>query len=130
MLARALLRPVLLVALAFTGVVLLPASQAVAVTSHQALNDTRAAHAGPQRVSFPVEYFGVVGSLAPGRHRLPDAGARPYGEARFEVHGRWTPWQPLSQDGAQASGHFTSALLPVDRATAYQVRGLPGGVRH
>lgn len=100
------------------------APQAVAVTSPQALNDTRPVNAGPVSVAFPVEYFGVVADLAPGR-ALAEEGPSPYGEARFRVGGDWTAWQPLEQDGAQAVGQFTSALISVAGADAYQVRGLP-----
>jgi hypothetical protein len=104
--------------------------QAMAVTSHKALNDTRAVRSGPVSVSFPMEYFGLVADLkGPSRH-LSANGPAPYGEARFHVRGQWTSWQPLDQDGAQADGHFTSALVAVDRGDAYQVRGLPtGGTR-
>lgn len=101
--------------------------QALAVTSHRALNDTRPVTSGPVTVSFAMEFFGVVADLTdPSRH-LSVSGPAPYGEARFHVRGRWTSWQPLDQDGAQAAGHFTSALVAVDRGDAYQVRGLPSG---
>ena len=100
------------------------APQAAAVRSHQALNDTRLVTADPVVGAFPIEYFGVVADLAPGR-TLPDTGRAPYGEVRFRVGGRWTQWQPFEQDGAQASGQFTGALIPVSRGDAYQVRGLP-----
>lgn len=102
------------------------APQSAAVTSPRTLNDTRPVAAVPVEVGFPIEYFGVVADLAPGR-RLADTGRSPYGEARFRVRGAWTPWQPLEQDGAQATGQFTSALLSVARADTYQVRGLPAG---
>jgi hypothetical protein len=103
---------------------------AVAVTSHRALDDTRPVVAGPVRVDFPIEYFGLVADLPSRASHLPDRGPAPYGEARFRVDGRWTGWRPLEQDGAQEPGHFTAALLDVDRADAYQVRGVPAGARH
>ena len=84
---------------------------------------------GIKRGGFAIQYFGVVGELSsPGSH-LPDEGAAPFGEARFRVSGQWTPWQALEQDGAQAPGHFTGALVSVDGADAYQVRALPAGGR-
>jgi hypothetical protein len=100
------------------------APRAVAVTSPRTLNDTRPVMAGPVSLGFAIEYFGVVADLAPGR-TVPDTGRTPYGEARFRVGDLWTTWQPLEQDGAQATGQFTSALMAVPRADGYQVRGLP-----
>ncbi|MFL6157939.1 MAG: N-acetylmuramoyl-L-alanine amidase [Marmoricola sp.] len=103
--------------------------QAVAVTSHRTLNDTRAVGSAPVAVDFAIEYFGVVADLATPSTHLEPSGEAPYGAARFRVRGHWTAWQPLDQDGAQTAGHFTSALVSVDRADAYQVRGLPHAVR-
>ncbi len=100
------------------------APHAMAVPTPRTLNDTRPATAGPVSVDFAIEYFGVVADLAPGR-TLPGRGNAPYGEARFRVGDAWTAWQPLEQDGAQATGQFTSALIAVPRADAYQVRSLP-----
>ena len=124
---RASARLLLTFSLALSVLVLVPAAQAVAVVSHRALNETDRVSASPVRVDFAIEFFGVVGTLDPGRQRLGGRRAAGYGEARFDVGGHWTRWQPLSPDGAQAAGHFTSALVPVARASAYQVRGLPRG---
>src|SRR4051794_12538235 len=110
--------------LALSALVLVPAAQAVPVTSHRALNDTRHVSGAPVHVDFAIEYFGVVATLDRGREHLAASRSHGYGEVRFEVAGRWTDWQPLDQDGAQAAGHFTSALVSVDRGSAYQVRGL------
>ncbi len=103
---------------------------ATAVTSHRPLNDTRPVGNAPVKVGFPIEYFGVVADLATPSSHLTDRGPTPFGEARFHVNGRWTAWQALDQDGAQAPGHFTGALVSVDRADAYQVRGLPRAGHH
>ena len=100
---------------------------AYAVSSHRALNDTRPVTAGVVEVDFPIEYFGLVADLPSTGAPLQTHGAAPYGQARFRVDGTWTAWQDLDQDGAQADGHFTGALVSVDRATAYQVRNLPSG---
>jgi hypothetical protein len=104
--------------------------QAFAVTSHRALNDTRPVGSAPVTVDFPIEYFGVVADLATRGSHLDTRGPAPYGQARFRVRGHWTRWESLDQDGAQVSGHFTGALVSVDGADAYQVRGLPVGADH
>lgn len=119
-------RAAVLVSLLVAAMSLSVVPQAVAVTSHKPLNDTRPVGAGPVTVDFPIEYFGLVADLDT-RRPLPDRGPAPFGEARFRVGGQWTPWQPVGQDGAQARGQFTGALISVDRADAYQVRGLPDG---
>ncbi len=99
-----------------------PAEAAPASSSH---NDTRAVTEEPVELDFPIEYLGVIADLAPGATE-PDAhGVAPYGEARFLMDGAWTAWQPFNQEGAQGTGQFTSSLLLVDHAQAYQVRGLP-----
>jgi hypothetical protein len=104
--------------------------QSSAVSVPKPLNDTRAVGLAPVEVDFPIEYFGLVADLASPQADLEDHGRAPFGQARFRVQGRWTAWQALGQDGAQAAGQFTGALLSVDRADAYQVRGLPPGARN
>ncbi|HUR14064.1 MAG TPA: N-acetylmuramoyl-L-alanine amidase [Mycobacteriales bacterium] len=118
------------VVLSLLGAALVVASEAPvhAVTSHRPLNDTRAVVTTPVRVGFPVEYVGVVAELAPHTH-LAESGRAPYGEVRFAVAGRWGAWQAFGQDGAQAAGTFTSALVSAEDADAYQVRGLPAAGR-
>lgn len=44
------------------------------------------------------------------------------GAVRFRHEGRWTPWQPLPEDGVEVSGRFASALVDGRDADAYQVR--------
>ncbi len=107
-----------------------PSPQALAVTSHRALNDTRSIGSAPVEVDFPIQYFGVVAELAMPSSHLAARGEAPYGQARFRVRGHWTAWQSLDQDGAQVPGHFTGALVSVDGADAYQVRGLPARGTH
>ena len=115
-----------LLTLLLTALVLLvPVPGAVAATVTRTLNDTRPVTSGVVEVSFAIEHFGVVGTLASRRSHLSERGVAPYGEARFRTSDGWTSWRRLEQDGAQQPGHFTSALLSVDRATAYQVRALP-----
>ncbi len=126
--ARTAARTVVLVTALAAGV-LVGLAPAEAVTSHRPLNDTRAVGSAPVSVSFPIEYFGVVADLPSGR-RLSDRGRAPYGEVRFRTDGHWSAWQPMDQDAAQAPGHLTGALVPVDRADGYQVRGLPALGHH
>ena len=109
------------------GLAITPPAQAV--SSHRPLNDTRPVGVGVVEVGFPIEYFGLVADLPSPGSRLAERGRSPFGEARFRVQGTWTRWQSLDQDGAQAPGHFTGALVGVDRADAYQVRNLPAGAR-
>ena len=104
--------------------------QALAVTSHKPLNDTRAVGSAPVTVDFPIEYFGLAADLSTKSSHLPDQGRAPYGEARFRVDGHWTAWRAVGEDGAQAPGQFTGALISVDHADAYQVRGLPSGAHN
>jgi len=128
--ARVLARVAVGVVAVVAAVMLNVMPQAFAVTSHRALNDTRPVSSAPVRVDFPIEYFGVVADLTTPDSRLDARGPAPYGQARFRVRGHWTPWQSLDQDGAQVPGHFTGALVSVDGADAYQVRGLPAGAHH
>lgn len=109
------------------ALVALAAPPAMAVTTHRPLNDTRAAGAAPVSVAFPIEWFGLVADLPTPASHLPEQGAAPFGQVRFSTDGRWSAWQSLDQDGAQAAGHFTAALVAVPRADGYQVRGLPAG---
>jgi hypothetical protein len=122
-----LVRASTLVVLLVAAFSLIELPHAQAVTSRKPLNDTRQVGSAPVSVDFPIEYFGLVADLPNRSSHLPDRGRAPFGEARFHVDGRWTPWQALGEDGAQAPGRFTGALVSVDRADAYQVRGLPAG---
>lgn len=123
--ARLFARLAVLVAGLLAAMSLSVMSEAFAVTSHKPLNDTRPVGSAPVTVDFPIEYLGVVADLATPRSHLSEQGPAPFGQARFRVRGQWTPWQPFDQDGAQQPGHFTGALINVDHADAYQVRGLP-----
>lgn len=124
---RVLARGVALVLTVASALLLGVVPQASAVVSHKPLNDTRVVGSAPVRVNFSIEYFGLVADLASPTSHLREQGRAPFGEARFYVRGQWTDWQSLGQDGAQQAGHFTGSLVSVDRAAAYQVRGLPAG---
>lgn len=126
---RALARAAVVVATLVAAASLSVVPQAVAVTSRAPLNDTRPVGSAPVRVDFPIEYFGLVADLPSRQAHLEDHGRAPFGQARFLVRGQWTAWRTLDQDGAQQPGHFTGSLVSVDRADAYQVRGLPAGAR-
>jgi hypothetical protein len=118
------------VATLVASLALIAMPSAYAVSSHRPLNDTRPVGVGVVAVDFPIEYFGLVADLPSSGARLSERGPAPFGQARFRVGDRWTAWQSLDQDGAQSAGHFTGALVSVDRASAYQVRGLPAGARN
>ena len=80
------------------------------------------AHSVPVRAGavvpgFPVDYVAVTWDGAHG-----DA------SVRFRHGSSWTAWQPMGEDGLQRPGGFSSALVPAEDATAYQVR-VPAGVR-
>lgn len=74
----------------------------------------------PVDPDFSVDHLGVIWTDGPS-HAAD-------GAVRFrDDDGRWGPWTPLGEDGAEVEGQFASALLDGDDADAYQVR-LPGGV--
>lgn len=129
-LPRLLTRLAVVGGLVSAGLVGLSASLALAVTSHRPLNDTRAVGSLRASVAFPIEWFGLVADLPSASAHLPERGSAPYGQVRFSTHGRWSSWQALGQDGAQAAGQFSSALVSAGRADGYQVRGLPGAATH
>ncbi|HSO68360.1 MAG TPA: N-acetylmuramoyl-L-alanine amidase [Arachnia sp.] len=103
---------------------------ATAAGHHRTLNDTRSIGSAPVTPGHAIDYFGLVADLDSPNGALTGQGASPYGEARFLVDARWTAWQSLDQDGAQAEGQFTGSLIAVDHATAYQVRNLPKGAHN
>ncbi len=103
---------------------------ATAAGHHRTLNDTRAFGSAPVTPDHAIDYFGLVADLDSPNGSLVGQGASPFGEVRFLVDGRWTAWQSLDLDGAQAEGQFTGSLIAVDHATAYQVRNLPKGAHN
>ena len=103
---------------------------ATAAGHHRTLNDTRAFGSAPVTPEHAIDYFGLVADLDSPNGSLVGQGASPFGEVRFLVDGRWTAWQSLDLDGAQAEGQFTGSLIAVDHATAYQVRNLPKGAHN
>ncbi len=78
--------------------------------------------AGPGAVvpGFPVDYVGVTW-----------AGEHGEAQVRFRHGSTWGRWQQMGEDGAQAEGRFTTALVSGGDADAYQVRvpGAAGGPR-
>lgn len=99
---RLLARALVVSTLAVSALTVTTSPPAVAVVSHEPLNDTRPVGAAPVQVDFPIQYFGLVADLPTASSRLPDRGRTPYGEARFRVGGHWTAWHVLDRDGAQA----------------------------
>jgi hypothetical protein len=74
----------------------------------------------PVDPDFPIDFVGVTWTGGPS-----DAAD---GAIRFrDDAGRWGPWTPLGEDGAEVEGRFASGLVAGGDADAYQVR-LPGGV--
>jgi hypothetical protein len=97
---------------------------------HRPLDSTRPVTAAPVTTPFAIEYFGLEARLRREADRPREVGSAPLGEVRFHTAGRCSAWQALGQDGAQATTQFTAALVSVDRADAYQVRGLPAVFEH
>ncbi|HET7486667.1 MAG TPA: N-acetylmuramoyl-L-alanine amidase [Acidimicrobiales bacterium] len=108
-----------------TTALVLETAPAGAQAVHRPLHATRPVGAAPVKVPFAIEYFGLEARLADEASRPAESGAAPFGEVRFRTAGRWGGWRPLGQDGAQETGQFTAALVSVDRADAYQLRGVP-----
>lgn len=109
----------------FLGISLvqLPMSQAVVVP--ETLADRRPVGVGPVAPPFPIDYLGVLWDTAGAAVGHGAEEAAGHGAVRFRVDGAWTPWQPLTEDGAHAEGQWASALVPAGDAEAYQVRGVP-----
>jgi len=92
------------------------------------LADERPVQAAPVKPGFPIDYLGVVWEFG-----LPAVGSSLPGEpgvaVRFRVDGVWGLWQQLVADDLQEPGQWGSGLMPAGDAEAYQVRGVPVGVR-
>lgn len=125
---------------ALTVLVLMLASVVVqgvsteAIARPQTLYHERPVAAGPVEPGFPIDHVGVVFQLPAGTDAGHDhdgdvhAGAEGVA-VRFRTQGQWGPWQQMIEDGAQAVGQWTGALVPGGDAEAYQVRGIPAFAR-
>lgn len=128
----------LLLATLVVGIaVVAPVSRAEAVLAPRTLYHETRPGAGPIEPGFPIDHVGIVVPLPPGRddghahadHDDDDHHGTAGIAVRFRHDGRWGPWRPLIEDGAQAEGTWTSALVEADDAEAYQVRGVPTWAR-
>jgi len=93
------------------------------------LSDRRPAGVGVVEVDFPVDFVGITWDASVkdlGNHDESVAGVESHGAVRFRRDGKWSAWEPLHEDGAQAPGQWSSSLVAGDDAEAYQVRGVPG----
>ena len=122
---RIVVRFVLVVVLV-ASVLVLASRPAEARRVPETLGDSKPVDAGPVEVGFPIDYVAVQWAAS---NRIIDAHAldasEGHGAVRFRHDGRWGPWMPFEQDGAEASAQWTSGLIPAADAEAYQVRGVP-----
>lgn len=104
---------------------------AMAVTVPETMADRRPVQAGPVETAFPIDHLGVIWNTPDhfDVHAHDDAGPEPRGAVRFRTDGRWGPWIPLTEDGAEGDGQWASGLVAGGDADAYQVRGIPAGAR-
>ncbi len=78
------------------------------------LADNQPATEGVVEPSFPVDFVAATWS-----------GDEGHADVRFRHGRRWTDWQEMGHDGAQAEGTFGTNLVAGGDADAYQVRGVP-----
>ena len=105
--------------------------KAAATQAPATLADQRPLQVGLVEPGFPIDYLGVVWEIPavdPGSARSNPSGD-PQGEVRFRSAGSWGPWTPLVEDDIQVPGQWGSTLVPGGDADAYQVRGVPAGMR-
>jgi hypothetical protein len=98
----------------------------------ETLSEKRPAGAGVIMVEFPIDFVAVswdASDVDVERHHGGGVGVESHGAVRFRHDGRWGGWVPLREDGVQAPGRWSSALVVADDAEAYQVRGIPGWAR-
>ncbi len=105
-----------------------------AVTSPRTLYHERAVTTGVVEPGFAIDHIGVVFALPAGEDAHHDHDGDDHAgveglAVRFRHGGVWGPWQPMIEDGAQAVGQWTGALVPGGHAEAYQVRGVPSFAR-
>lgn len=115
---------------------LVPTVSAEAITRPATLYHERPVGVGIVEPGFPIDHVGVVFDLPPGEdvhHQHGDDGDHAGTQelsVRFRVDGRWGPWQHMTEDGAQAEGQWTGALVAGGDADAYQLRGVPAFARN
>ena len=110
--------------------VLLWVEPASAEVIHRPLHAIARITSAPVDAAFPIEYFGFAADVVGGGAPPAETGSAPFGEVRFRSGRMWGAWQSIGEDGAQGEGTFTAALIAVNRADAYEVRGVPASFAH
>ena len=128
--SRGVLRSVVTLLLAAAAVGL-PVTATEARTRPTTLYHQRAVTAAPVQPGFPIDYVGVTFQVpvgADGAHAHGPDDEHPGVDSlavRFRTDGVWGAWRAVAEDGAQAVGRWTGALVAGGDAQAYQVRGVP-----
>ena len=107
--------------------VMLTAPAVHAIRVPETLSHRAPVTAAPVVPDFPVDYVGVLWEQT--GHPDDHAADATHAAVRFRHDGTWGPWTTLIRDGAPGTGLWASGLVSGDGAEAYQVRGLPTGVR-
>ena len=102
-----------------------PVTATEAVTRPGTLYNERPVRAAPVEPGFPIDYVGVTFLVPSGSAHADGRGEGGSLAVRFRKGGVWGGWTPVAEDGAQAPGRWTGALVAGGDAEAYQVRGLP-----
>jgi len=110
-----------IVCLLFAGlaILLLRAGTADAGVVH----DVRPVADGAVSPGFAFEFLAVSWDTDSDHHDHDHAGE--VGSVRVMVDGSWGAWQSLREEGAQAPGQWSSALMATRGAEAYEVSGVP-----
>ncbi len=121
---------ILVVTALLAGMLIAPSPLAEAVSRPETLYHEHPVGAGPVVPGFPIDSVGVVFELPANADVHHDHGDHDdHGveglAIRFRHDGVWGPWQDIVEDGAQAVGQWTGALVAGGDAEAYQVRGVP-----
>ncbi len=112
-------------AVALVATVLLGITPTAAEDLHRPLEATTPVTSAPVDVAFGIEYLALAADLDDAAPPIDEEAPAPFGQVRFRKAGTWGEWRPLGEDGAQETGQFTAALVSVDGADSYQIRGLP-----
>lgn len=110
---------------ALVATVLFGVAPSSAEDVHRPLEATAPITSAPVDVPFGIEYFALAADIDDAAPPIDESASAPFGQVRFRTAGTWGEWQPIGEDGAQEFGQFSAALMNVDGADSYQVRGLP-----
>jgi len=103
-----------------------------AVKVPRTLSGQRPVGVGVVVVDYPIDFLGVTWDASVndlGSHEGSAGSVESHGAVRFRHDGKWSAWEPLGEDGAQAPGQWSSSLVTGGDAEAYQVRGIPDWAR-